>query len=99
MWGATAANIKMKLARSVYLLLVCSVVFSGGGLAAAEEDEDGSYHVNSWVVEVHAGEGHAARLADRHGFINRGQVRVAKVGVSDVSTFILSPNILYPRVN
>ena len=63
----------MSLARSLYTLLVCSVVFSGGG--SATEEDDGSFHVNSWVVEAHGGEEHAARLADRHGFINHGQVR------------------------
>ena len=95
MSGTTAANIKMTLlARSVYLLLVCSVVFSGGGLAA-EEDEDGSYHVNSWVVEVHAGEGHAARLADRHGFINHGQVREWQRWACRTSVRTFCPPIFY----
>ena len=58
-------------------IIVSSVVFSGGGVAAGEDD--GSYHVNSWVVEVHGGEESAARLAERHGFINHGQVSVCSV--------------------
>ena len=31
----------MRLTRSLYSLLVCSVVFSGGGLAAVGEEDDG----------------------------------------------------------
>ena len=77
-----ARTTKMRLTRSLYSLLVCSVVFSGGGLAAVGEEDDGSFHVNSWVVEVHAGEGHAAQLAEKHGFIKHGQVRAPRwVGV------------------
>ena len=76
--SGTTGTTKMRLTRSLYSLLVCSVVFSGGGLAAVGEEDDGSFHVNSWVVEVHAGEGHAAQLAERHGFIKHGQVRAPR---------------------
>ena len=80
--SGTTGTTKMRLTYSLYSLLVCSVVFSGGGLAAVGEEDDGSFHVNSWVVEVHAGEGHAAQLAERHGFIKHGQVRAPRwVGV------------------
>ena len=76
--SSTIGITKMRLTRCLYSLLVCSVVFSGGGLAAVGEEDDGSFHVNSWVVEVHAGEGHAAQLAERHGFIKHGQVRAPR---------------------
>ena len=47
-------------------------------LLSALQCSRGSYS-DSWAVQIHGGEEEAARLAIKHGFINRGKVCMANI--------------------
>ncbi len=49
-------------------------VFLTLGFGACEYEQDEIFYSNSWAVEVSGGADFADILANKHGFINRGQV-------------------------
>ena len=47
-------------------------------------DQEGMKYCNDWAVEIHGGMEMANKIADKHGFINLGQVHISSSNSSIV---------------
>ena len=56
-------------------------------LLSALQCSRGSYS-DSWAVQIHGGEEEAARLAIKHGFINRGKVCMANLYIMGLRAYV-----------
>ena len=62
------------LLASVVSLALCMHLPDDADEELETADQEGTKYCNDWAVEIHGGVEMANKIADKHGFINLGQV-------------------------